>query len=56
MTQVPGTIIKIFGGVLFIVILSALIWSIFFDKNASKPLTPDEQRKMEDVLKRQYNN
>lgn len=52
MSKIPGTVIKVFGGVLFVVVLSALIWSIFFDKNANKPLTPDEQRKMEDILKR----
>lgn len=48
----PGTAIKIFGAVLFVVILGGFIWSIFFDKNANRPLTPDEERRMNDLLDR----
>lgn len=49
----PGTAIKVFGAVLFVVCGALMIWSIFFDKNANRPLTPEEQRRMDDLLNRQ---
>lgn len=52
MTQLPATLIKVFGGILFAVLLSLTIWSVFFDKHANDPLTPDEQQRADDMMNR----
>lgn len=50
----PGIAIKAFGATLFVVLLAFTIWSVFFDKTANGPLTPDEQRRVDDMDKRTF--
>jgi len=52
MTQTPATVLKVFGAVLFAVLLGFTIWSVFLDPHGNDPLTPEQQQRADDLINR----